>query len=198
MTQKNRIPYGGEAFPGRFTCADCGYEIFFPHGRPLPPCPRFDDSHEKKSWKPHAGTRESAFSPEEKYPVHKRKEMAIALAMRIIADMIAAGASIQVESLQPSRDPVTIRWQLESFSSGAFVQGVSAAGVTEYFDIMYKSQWPVSVVEYSDGLRQTVEDCIRDMAAGEARDNREVLTAANSFIEPVLPHKRPPERRRLG
>ena len=196
MPTKDRIPYGIDALPGRFKCADCGYEISLAYGRPLPPCPRFDDFHDKRSWKPLAKAEGTEPFSEERYPVHKRKETAILLAMRIIETIIATGASIQVESLRPSRNPETLRRQLESFSSGAFVRVAFASGSTGYFDILYKCQWPVAVVEYSDNLQPAVEACISEMFAGETRrDQKTVLTAANSFLEPGFTLDRPAQER---
>ncbi|SBW08933.1 hypothetical protein KL86DPRO_50025 [uncultured delta proteobacterium] len=191
MPSKSRIPYGRMIHSGRFKCTDCGYEITLHAARPLPPCPRHDDAHTKKSWQMLAGHLSTVerpvdgkIHPDAAYPVHTRKATAISLAMRIISEMVAKGALIMVESYSPATDLAEIRMRLESLYSGAYVTAAFADGSEEYFDIMYKCQWPVAVAEYSAGLHHTVKACIDSLSRGEAPDRQERLPAA-----PALPVK---------
>ena len=187
MNQIYRVSYGNEAPPGRFKCSDCGYEVSFPARRPLPPCPRFDDAHSKRSWKFLHSREDSLPSPESGYPVYLRKKMAIRLALMIAAEMLARDCAIRVESFAPSRSLEEIHGQLESLSSGALIRVISRDGPQEYFDMMYKCQWPVSVVEHSAGMHETVSVCINRMSIGEPR--QEIHTAVNSLPASIRPAK---------
>lgn len=189
MPQTHRVLYGDHATRGTFKCSDCGFELFFPEARALPPCPCFDEAHAKKSWKFIQETREPCHTREERYPIHKRKAMAIRLAMLVITQMIFEGMTVRVESFPSSRDFAELRRQLESLSSGAFVRALTGTGREDYFDIMYKCQWPVSIVEHSEGLWDIIDTCVNRLSAGETHP--QILTAANS-----LPATPPPPQTR--
>lgn len=186
MTLSNRIPYGYEALPGRFRCADCGYELAFAAGKPLPPCPLYDDGHSKSCWMPLAETRPAVGrkteerGPEADPPALRRKAEAIDLAMVIINDALTEGASIQVESLPLSRNRARIRQQLESLSSGAFVLAIFPDGSTEYFDIMYKCHRDIAIMEYSDGLGRIVEEGLGKLGRDARAGRQEILSPVNT------------------
>lgn len=189
MPQIHRVPYGDRATRGTFKCSDCGFELFFPEERVLPPCPCFDEAHTKRSWKFLQETRGSRHTLEEHYPVHKRKSMAIHLAMLVITQLIFKGMIIRVESFPSSRDFAELRRQLKSLSSGAFVRALTGTGREDYFDIMYKCQWPVSIVEHSEGLREIIDTCINRLSVGEPQPR--ILTAARSLsVTPPPPRTR--------
>lgn len=180
MSSTNRIPYGKEVPPGRFRCADCGYELAVTAGRPLPPCPLFDDGHNKNCWLPQSALL-PANEPAEAEPhaAGNRKRRAVDLAMAVISDLLTEGASIRVESHPLSRSRPLIRRQLESFSSGAFVLAIFPNGGTEYFDIMYKCRRDIAIVEYSNGLKRVVEESIAKTRVDTFGDRRRSHPAAN-------------------
>lgn len=53
------IPYGADVSGGAFECLDCGYGLQIRSTESLPPCPNFDATHTRKSWKTLYGKGES-------------------------------------------------------------------------------------------------------------------------------------------